>query len=64
MFDLVFELGATNRVTLKVCNPLNMKSSVLPLFLSVFVNYWLDPAELEKGLFINFYLKFVHMLVC
>ena len=33
-------------VALKVCYPLNTKSSAFPLFLSVFVDYWLDQVSL------------------
>ena len=33
-------------VTLKVCYPLNMENSAFSLFLSVFVDFWLDQVSL------------------
>ena len=49
MFELVFKLGATNHdIELRYEYGLNMKSSrsAFPLFLSVFVAYWLDQLSL------------------
>ena len=46
MFYLVFKLGATYGDIEGICYPLNMRSSAFPVFLSVFVDYWLDQLSL------------------